>query len=940
MAATESLITVLQKTGSNVNNELVAAQRFLEEAARADLPGLLKNLSDILANVQCDPIVRMQAGLQLKNAIYSKDPTARASYHARWLQFPLEYTNYIKQKCFEALGTETTVHSSAAQCIAHIACAEVPAMRWPDLMSKLVANVTNPTSTESVKHATLEAIGYICQDIDPFILSNQSSEILTAIIFGMKKEEPSDLVKLAATNALLNSLEFTKHHFDVEHERNYIMQVVCESTQSPDPLIKVAALQCLVKIMSLYYSYMEMYMGQALFAITLNAMKSDIPEVSLQGIEFWSTVSDEELELAIEASECAEKGQPPTVSSKFYAKGALQYIVPILMEILAKQDEGDDDDEWNPSKAAGVCIMLLAQACEDAIVDIVIPFVRQHIENPNWKYRDAAVMSFGSILEGPNPTALKPLVVSAMPVIINMLGDQSPAVRDTTAWTLGRVCEVLPEVALSDDYLRPLLQGLLEGLQSEPRVAANVCWAFSNLADSAYEVASNESNEQESTDPPTYALSPYFKVINERLLAVSERPDGAQHNLRNAAYSALMALMRSAAKDCYEEVKRVTGIVLERLNFVMGLEGQVISSQDRAQFNDLQSLLCATLQSVLGKINKEDAPALAGPIMSALMTMLASTSAAKISDGAGDQAGEAKDAAASTLSTGVQEDALLAMSALLDVLGEGFLPYLEPVMPVVYRCLYLCVETQVCVNAIGLLSDLCRVLGKHLAPHCDILVQILMEVLQNSEADKSIRPAILSAFGDISLALGNGFAKYLPVVMETLKQATRAEVDLNDPDMVEYLNSLWSSCLEAYTGIIQGMKDGENGQSSPQMQFIAGHVSFIVAFIQRVGNDSINTEDIISSSCGLIGDLVSAFGAQILPIVDVEQVQNVLTLGRRSKNSRTRSVANWATKEIKKLQNATKAAGLDSNQFTVAGANASGASRVTAGGSSAGTMRS
>lgn len=75
-----------------------------------------------------------------------------------------------------------------------------------------------------------------------------------------------------------------------------------------------------------------------------------------------------------------------------------------------------------------------------------------------------------------------------------------------------------------------------------------------------------------------------------------------------------MALMRSAAKDCYVEVRRVTGTILERLNYVMGLESQVVSSQDRAQFNDLQSLLCATLQSVLGKISKEDAPALAAPV--------------------------------------------------------------------------------------------------------------------------------------------------------------------------------------------------------------------------------------------------------------------------------------------------------------------------------------
>ena len=37
--------------------------------------------------------------------------------------------------------------------------------------------------------------------------------------------------------------------------------------------------------------------------ITIEAMKSDIDEVSLQGIEFWSTVCDEEVDLGIELQE-------------------------------------------------------------------------------------------------------------------------------------------------------------------------------------------------------------------------------------------------------------------------------------------------------------------------------------------------------------------------------------------------------------------------------------------------------------------------------------------------------------------------------------------------------------------------------------------------------------------------------------------------------------
>ncbi|VDP23604.1 unnamed protein product [Schistosoma margrebowiei] len=810
MSLDVGLFSVLEKSLSLEKSELEAAQHFLEEAAKVDLFGLLRQLSDVLVNVECSPPVRMQAGIQLKNALYSKDPALKTLYQQRWLQAPVESREYIKKN-------------------------------------------------------------------DPCILASQSNAILTAIVCGMKKEEPR------------------------YNERNYIMQVVCESTQSPNPQIRVAALQCLVKIMSLYYSYMEPYMKQALFAITLGAMKDSVPEVALQGIEFWSTVCDEEIDLAIDVAECFEKGQPPAVSSMFYAKGALQFIVPILMEILAQQDESMDDDEWNPSKASGVCLMLLAQCCEDPIVNLVIPFVKENIKKPDWRYRDAAVMSFGSILEGPDPAALKPLVESAMPVIIELLRDESPAVRDTVAWTIGRVCETLPEVALHEAYLVPLLTGLVEGLSTEPRVAANICWAFSSLAESAYDAASENSGH--NGEPRTYILSQYFNVITERLLATSSRPDGGQHNLRNAAYSALMALMRSAAQDCYCEVQRVTLIVLERLESIIGLEHQIVSHQDRAQFNDLQSLLCGTLQSVLRKISKEDAPVISDKVMLALMSMFRTTTT-PVTEGSGDQSVINGETDKTKFSDGVQEDALLAVSALVEAVGESFVKYVNDFMPILVICLRNHRETQVCMNAVGLLGDMCRVLNKNLLPHCDGLITILMEILQDINAHKSLRPAILSTFGDLSLALGSEFWKYLPIVLETLSQATQAEVNLEDPDMVEYLNSLRTSCLEAYTGIIQGLK-GDGPQSTAALEFVAGHVSHILSFIQHIGADSITTEDLISASCGLIGDLVSAYGSSILSLVEVDGIASVLQRGRRAKASRTKNLAVWATKEIRKLKNTT-----------------------------------
>lgn len=181
-----------------------------------------------------DFVARSAAGLQLKNALTSKDSDVRLQYQQRWLALPDDVRVYIKRNVLNALGTETSRPSAAAQCVAYIAVAELPHSLWPDVIQVLTQNVTNPSSTEFMKEATLEAVGYICQDIDPEILMNQSNEILTAIVHGMRKDEPSNHVKFAATTALLNSLEFTRANFEKDSERHFIMQVVCEATQSEE----------------------------------------------------------------------------------------------------------------------------------------------------------------------------------------------------------------------------------------------------------------------------------------------------------------------------------------------------------------------------------------------------------------------------------------------------------------------------------------------------------------------------------------------------------------------------------------------------------------------------------------------------------------------------------------------------------------------------------
>lgn len=118
-------------------------------------------------------------------------------------------------------------------------------------------------------------------------------------------------------------------------------------------------------------------------------------------------------------------------------------------------------------------------------------------------------------------------------------------------------------------------------------------------------------------------------------------------------------------------------IILERLQQVLQMESHIQNFSDRAQYNDLQSLLCATLQSVLRRVKPEDAPQISDAIMGALILMFQSSSGK---------------------SGGVQEDAFMAVSTLVEVLNENFEKYFEVFKPFLYHGLKNYTEYQVNTN--------------------------------------------------------------------------------------------------------------------------------------------------------------------------------------------------------------------------------------------------
>lgn len=81
----------------------------------------------------------------------------------------------------------------------------------------------------------------------------------------------------------------------------------------------------------------------------------------------------------------------------------------------------------------------------------------------------------------------------------------------------------------------------------------------------------------------------------------------------------------------------------------------------------------------------------------------------------------------------------------------------------------------------------------------------------------------------------------------------------NDYEMVEYLCELREGVLEAYTGIIQGLRGdaacsgNPGGAVTPDLQLIEPHLTYLAQFLSEVARDADRSDGTIAAAAGLIG---------------------------------------------------------------------------------------
>ena len=139
-------------------------------------------------------------------------------------------------------------------------------------------------------------------------------------------------------------------------------------------------------------------------------------------------------------------------------------------------------------------------------------------------------------------------------------------------------------------------------------------------------------------------------------------------------------------------------------------------------------------------------------------------------------------------------------------------------------------------------------------------------------------------------------SSFLPsIVLGILKQAGEIASEAEDEDLIDYINALRSAILEAYTGILQGLKDAEKQDS------VIPALDGVIALLRRCAEDDRKSDDVVKASVGLIGDLAQIFTNRVPVLINTFLEPFVVKLFEEGKEigDDVEETSKWAEKTVR-----------------------------------------
>jgi len=367
---------------------------------------------------------------------------------------------------------------------------------WPEFLKFLFDMASNPNP--EMKEISLHLFSAV-----PSVFGNQEAqylEIIKQMLMSSLTDVTSFDVRFAAVKATVNFLLNHEKESNLQkHFGELLVPVLTVTMESVEKNEDEAALKSLIDLAESNPKYLRPQLDQ-LYAACVKIFSDK------DHTESWRHLA---LEIVVTLAETA-----PAMVRKV-AAGHLATAIQATLHMMTEIDDDDDDwatsdelaDDDNESNAVVAESALDRLACGlggKTVFPHVLSHTPQMLQQPDWKYRHAALMAISAAGEGCHKQ-MEGYLPQIMDAVMNYVNDAHPRVRFACCNALGQMSTDFAPV-FEKKFHDKVIPGLLHLMDdhANPRVQAHAGAALVNF----------------SEDCPKSVLAPYLDAIISKLESI------------------------------------------------------------------------------------------------------------------------------------------------------------------------------------------------------------------------------------------------------------------------------------------------------------------------------------------------------------------------------------------------------------------------------------
>lgn len=848
-----------QTEGPAVLNKLHAD---LSQIENENFPQYLHALSQFINMENVALPVKQQIALIMKNVFRGDAADIKEMKVNRWCSLDDNLKMSVRKNIYEALSQPRPVSTAAAQVLSEVGIIDIEKGLWPDLPKILCNNVIE---AQNIVHPSLQALGFICENIDTDTIADDSELILSAFVSALLRNDNE--LKITALSGLGHILYLCEKNFNNPADMGRIMSLLFQSCEDQDDMVAEQAYKVLVSITSTYYDNLQPFIVKML-EMTLQAIKTADEAVAKMALEIWSTIAEVELKRAANH-----------VNYSGFTKGAFKHLIPHLFAAITKFDDPNyDPNEVTLPISACICLNFIAKTVKQDIIEPLWPYINSNIASSEWNVREAALLALGAILEAPTQ-AVQQIVITAIPTLIDIIKDYPvTSVKDSAAWNIGQIYKLHPQpVQQSADEMIGFMLNVIRNAES--RLAANACFAIQMISEAPYQ--------------PNPIIN-HFRSAVDTLYSTAKRQDSSEFGLRLNACETLNSIISQAPMNETHLLLQMLDVVLKDIESTIGQQGPDVV--------DTQELLCGMLQSLHSKTSPVFVDQASKTDHSQIQNLMESFFIPRT-------VRDIIEILKSPTGYQVAEEAMLTVSRLVLVLGDHFKPFIPQLLPFIFEALKRITDSSTCSVAVGIISDIGPDNMDLLQNDLPALLDHFYVMIASPDVSYTIKPSVLLCIADLASAGGDQFLSQLEGTLNMLQMLTEIvvetkDIDPTDTELINYTNDLREAMLYTYNIIINIISDCQNPQMRQNLtnNLLKNQLVYVIQICNHVAEDRFVNESLAYCALGCLYDYVSLFKTYLQGKIPNSVKDFVQSAGSRfNNNPELKKLASHTNQAIRSL---------------------------------------